>query len=230
MDTVTQPFVRTLEVFRDLTEAQALEVWAQARSHSCPRGRAFFAQGDRADRFFVLMEGWVKVLQTAASGQQVIAHWVAPGQFFGLAILLGRDDYPATALAAAPSVALSWPMAAWEQWTSAYPVMRAAALRTLGARLHDALDRLRDASTVPVEQRIARTLVLLMSQAGHLVPSGQQIGMPVTRQDVADMAGTTLYTASRTMSKWTEAGLLGGGRRQVIVTKPAVLRQLAGEA
>ena len=77
-------------------------------------------------------------MQTSSAGQQIIAHWVVPGQFFGLAVALGRGDYPGTAVAVADSTVLAWPTAAWEKLASSHPAVTEAALRTIGGHLQDA--------------------------------------------------------------------------------------------
>ena len=82
----------------------------------------------------------------------------------------------------------------------------AATCRTLFARL-------REVAAARVEQRIARALLRLIRQSGRRTEQGIQIEFPITRQDIAEMTSTTLYTVSRTLSAWEQAGLLTGGRR-----------------
>jgi CRP-like cAMP-binding protein len=103
--------------------------------------------------------------------------------------------------------------------------MNAAAL--LGARYHEMQVRLRELSTEKVEQRIAHTLLRLAAQAGRRTARGLEIAFPLSRQDLAEMSGTTLHTVSRTLSGWEEQGIVDCGRRRVIVAKPDVLESIS---
>jgi CRP-like cAMP-binding protein len=82
-------------------------------------------------------------------------------------------------------------------------------------------------SSEQVEQRIARAVLRLIAQAGRQTPDGIEIDFPITRQDIADMTGTTLHTVSRTLSAWEGEGLVRGGRQKVIVTDPHGLMLVA---
>jgi len=221
--------VQDLDLFKGLPEREAEGVLAEARLRKVAGGGSVFAQGAPALRFYMLVEGRLKIVQTSPEGQQIIAHWVAPGQFFGLAVALGRDDYPGTAVAVTGSTVLAWPVAAWEKLASAHPAVAEAALRTIGGHLQDAFARLREVTAARVEQRIARALLRLVRQSGRRTELGVQIEFPITRQDIAEMTSTTLYTVSRTLSAWEQAGVLTGGRRRIVVLDPHALVRLAGE-
>jgi len=169
----------------------------------------------------------LKIAQLSQEGQQIIAHWVVPGQLFGLAVAMGRSDYPGTAVAAADSAVLEWPVGAWGQMTAASPAFAAAALRTVGGHLQDAFARLREVSAARVEQRVARALLRLVRQSGRRTEQGVQIEFPITRRDIAEMTSTTLYTVSRTLSAWEQAGVLTGGRRRIVILDPHALVRIA---
>jgi CRP-like cAMP-binding protein len=104
-----------------------------------------------------------------------------------------------------------------------------AAFRTLGGHLQDVLARLREVTATRVQRRIASALLRLLRSSGQQTGAGLQIAFPITRQDIAEMAATTLYTVSRTFSSWENAGVLAVGRRRVVVVNPQALMRLAGE-
>jgi CRP-like cAMP-binding protein len=80
-----------------------------------------------------------------------------------------------------------------------------------------------------VEQRIARILLKLAAQSGKKVEEGVLIDMPLTRQDVAEMSGTTLFTVSRTLNEWERNGLLKIGRERVVIIEPHGLVRIADD-
>ena len=97
------------------------------------------------------------------------------------------------------------------------------ALGTLGSRIQEAHARLREMSTEQVEQRVARAILRLASQAGRRVEQGVEIECPLTRQDIAEMTGTTLHTVSRILSRWEQEGTVASGRQRITIRKPHAL-------
>jgi CRP/FNR family transcriptional regulator, nitrogen oxide reductase regulator len=204
-----------------LPPADLAALGAEARVRRFREGAPVFTQGTPALRFFLLVEGHLKIMQATPEGQEVIMHMVAPGQFFGLAAALGLDEYPGTALAVVDSAALVWPVSAWDRLAARHPDIVGAALRTVGGHFRDALARLGDVAGARVEQRIARTLLRLVRQFGHRTEAGVEVAFPITRREIAEIACTTLHTVSRVLSGWERAGLLAAGRRRRIVVLDA---------
>jgi CRP-like cAMP-binding protein len=82
-------------------------------------------------------------------------------------------------------------------------------------------------SSEQVEQRIAHVLLRLAKQAGRKTAAGVEIDFPISRQDVAEMTGTTLHTVSRILSAWEQRGLVEGGRQRIVLRNPHALFGLA---
>ena len=82
-------------------------------------------------------------------------------------------------------------------------------------------------STQQVEQRIASALLRLVNQSGRKTDDGIEIDFPITRQDIAEMTGTTLHTVSRTLSGWEDEGIVRSSRQKVTVTDPHALMLVA---
>ncbi len=223
------PLVQGLDIFRRLQESEVCEILAETRMRKVSEGGTVFTQGAPALRFFLLVTGRLKVLQLLPDGTQIIAHLIAPGQLFGCAIAVGRRDYPGTAVALVDSTLLVWPVTAWDKLALRHPAIVQAALQMIGGHLQDAFARLREVSSVRVEQRVARALLRLLRQAGRRSEEGIQIEFPITRRDIAEMTSTTLHTVSRTLSAWEQAGVLAGRRRQIVILDPHALVRIAGE-
>jgi CRP-like cAMP-binding protein len=90
-------------------------------------------------------------------------------------------------------------------------------LRFIGQRLEEAHTRIREMSTQEVERRVAHVVVRLTRTAGKKEENGIRIDFPITRQDIAEMTGTTLHTVSRILSAWEAKGLVEGGRQKLLV-------------
>lgn len=85
----------------------------------------------------------------------------------------------------------------------------------------------RELATERVERRIARALLRLAAQAGQHEADGVCIDFPISRQDVAELTGTTLYTVSRTLSQWEKQGIVQSGRKRVLIRSLRTLAALA---
>jgi CRP-like cAMP-binding protein len=108
-----------------------------------------------------------------------------------------------------------------------YPQLRTNIMREMSAHMTDALTRVRELTTERVGQRLAHTLLRLMRQCGRVTPDGVLIAHPLTRQELAELSGTTLYTVSRTLSQWQADGILQSSQRQLLIRAPRRLDELA---
>jgi len=198
-----------------------------AQSARYPKETEVFAQGAEANRFFFLLAGHIRAVRTTPEGEQVIARYINQGEMFGIAVALGRPTYPASAVAAVDCVVLSWPNSAWPELQSRIPAFSANTYRTVGVRLQETQTRVVEMSTQAVEQRIAGALLKLANQAGRKTEDGIEIGFPLTRQNIAEMTGTTLYTVSRLLSAWEQEGIVRSARQRVVVTDAHTLFLIA---
>lgn len=222
--------VRDFPFFKGLSEGDLRAVLALAKTRRIERKAAIFEQGGTADEFFVLLHGHLKVVQTTPDGRQVIVRIVEPGELYGVAVAMGRPDYPATALALEESLTLAWPSSAWASLIARAPLLAVNAMKTLGQRVQDAHTRIREVSTEEVERRVAHALLRIVKESGREPGEAADVEFPITRQDVAEMTGTTLFTVSRILSSWESQGLVAGGRERISIKEPAKLREIADRA
>jgi CRP-like cAMP-binding protein len=214
---VEKDSVRHLPIFDHLPQGDFDEVYGAATRRAFRTGTNVFEQGDDATHFYVLLEGRLRVTQVTAEGHQVIVRIVNPGDLFGIAKALQRTDYPGTATAVSDSLVLAWPMAKWSGFMGRYPSLAMSAMETMGGRLQEAQVRLRELATEEVERRVAHAVLRLGEQSGRQEADGIRIDFPVSKQDIAEMTGTTLHTVSRILTAWEHAGLVVGGRQKLLL-------------
>jgi CRP-like cAMP-binding protein len=140
---------------------------------------------------------------------------------------MNLSHYPATAIAAVDSIALGWPSSSWTRLTAKYPSLAGSVMQTIDNRLQDTQARVIEISNEQVEQRVAHALLRLAKQAGRKVEAGIEIDFPISRQDIAEITGTTLHTVSRILSAWESQGLVEGGRQRIVLRDPHRLQLLA---
>lgn len=209
--------------------AQALaDLAALARLDNYPPDTTIFNQGDPCDRFWLVRAGRVKIVHLAADGREVILEVISPGEAFGGAVLF-LPEQPATARAMIPAETVSVPSAAYAQLIARYPLVAQRLVRLLGARLQSLIG-LQVLAGERVERRLAHILLKLADRAGRSEPGDAVlITLPLTRQDLAEMAGTTLETAIRTMSRFRAQGWVETRRGGfILIHNPQQLRAEAG--
>ena len=227
MATLDRSLIARLPPFQGLGGADLDRILAAARSSRYAKDSAIFDEGAEARFFHLLLSGHIRVVRTSPEGHQVIARYINEGELFGIAMAMGRTTYPASAIAAVDCVVLTWPNSAWPDLQSRFPSLAASTYQTIGRRLQETHTRVVELSTEQVEQRIAHALLRLVSQSGRKTAEGIEIDFPITRQDIAEMTGTTLHTVSRLLSAWESEGLVSGGRQKVTVTDPHGLMLVA---
>lgn len=228
MAQLDESLLSDLPPFSQLTRAQIRQILDQASAKRYEHETAVFREGYEADRFYLLLDGYLRVVRTTPEGEQIIALHISPGQLFGIAPALQRDTYPATAIAASESLALSWPVRLWDEFTHSYPSFATESYKTLGARLGEMQTRITELATQAVERRVAAALLRLVSQSGRKVDDGVEIDFPITRQNISEMTGTTLHTVSRLLSAWEKSGIIRSARKRIVITDPHRLLLLSG--
>lgn len=193
-----------------------------------PAGEALFAQDDAAIAFYVLITGRVKIAQVTAEGHQVVLRYIAAGQVFGAVPLFTRTGYPASATGVVDSLAARWDQRTASRLLDRHPRIVLNALTIVGRRLQELQNRYRELATERVEQRVARAVLRLFASDGRRSRAAQG-AFPISRQDIAEMTGTTLHTVSRILSGWEQRGLIGGGRMRIAIRNPDGLLAIADD-
>jgi CRP-like cAMP-binding protein len=219
--------LKQVRLFQGLDAAQINEVAAVARRVVRESDSKFFMQGDEATSIFVVVDGRIKVSQITPEGDQVVVRYARSGEMFGCVPLYGGEEYPATATAVTPSQALAWDRPTMDSLMERFASIALKALELLGEELADIRSRYQELATERVERRVARALLRLVGQAGEKVDGGVLIDLPLSRQDLAELTGTTLHTVSRILSGWERRGIIESGRRRVIICKPHGLVSIA---
>jgi CRP/FNR family transcriptional regulator, nitrogen oxide reductase regulator len=202
-----------------LTANELAAVAGFAHRRSAVAGDFFFRQGDPASSCYVLLTGRVRITQLNPEGHQVILHMIGPGDGFALVAPFAHGEYGVAAEAVEDAEALAWDGPTMERLMREYPPVAINALTFLSGRLHELQERYRELATERVERRVARAVLRLARQAGRKTETGILIDLPLSRQDLAEMTGTTLYTVSRILSGWEASGLVEIGRERVVIKR-----------
>ncbi len=205
-------------VFSALRRDELLELAAIVKVAAFEREEYLFWEGEAGTRLYIIDQGRVKVHKHSSSGKDFIVAFFGPGEMFGEVAVIEQKPYPASAQAVEPTSVLAVTRDEFVDLLSRRPEVALRIIIVLSGRLRDAQNRLRDIAGERVEQRIANVLRMLSSRLGP--------ELPFTRQELADMAGTTTETAIRVMSRLKDGGIIDSVRGKTVILDEQKLRLL----
>jgi CRP/FNR family transcriptional regulator len=219
--------LRRTTIFRRLAGEDLQRVAKVAARRDYEKGAIVFNEGDASDELFTIVSGRVKVFKTTARGTDVILEIFGPGDPLGAVAAYESRAYPAGAVALEPTTCLLIPRAAFFSLLEHHPTIVRSLLSGLTHRLVELTSRLAELSGGRVEARLARFFLKLATQIGQPKPEGTFIPLALSRQEIADMIGTTVETSIRVMSRWGKDDLIQTDKEGFLLRDRPALETLA---
>jgi CRP/FNR family transcriptional regulator len=216
-----------LPIFAGLSERDWEKVADLFSERHYDKDDYIFLEGEAPEALYVVKSGKVKVLRHSTDGKDVVLRVCSRGQLLGSVAVFDGGGYAGTSQVIEDCTLLVISRNDCLTLVSRYPVFALAIIADMGYRLRSSAEQIRSLAVERVEQRIARTLLKLAETTGSDALEGRVIEMPLTRQDVADMTGTTVETAIRVMSKFRRSGIIRTRRGKVILTDLAAMNAIA---
>jgi CRP-like cAMP-binding protein len=196
-----------------------------AREQNFSPRETLFREGDLVRFVFVVAAGRVKIAQLSRTGKQVILRVEGRGAVAGGLGLSPSDAHTVTAQAMEACQVFTWRVLAFEALARRFPALQHNAKNILAQRLRTLEEHFCDVTTKRVPQRLARLLIRLTESS----PRGpERIGL--SREELAQMTGTTLFTVSRLLRDWAEQDIVQVDRSAIVVEQLPRLLQLADDA
>lgn len=224
---VDRSVLKTADMFAGLDTDGLEQVVAAGTVRRLTKGLQIFSQGDPGLTCHTLLHGRVKIVQSRPDGGQSVIRFIGPGEMYGTVAALMDRPFPADAVAIVDGVEIYWTVKTMRDLMQRLPDIALRSTASAGTRLLDLQSRVGEMAGERVEQRLARTLLRLTCQAGRKTDDGIEIDFPITRQDLAEMSGSTLHTVSRTLAAWDARGVTESSRRHIVVRDPGALTALA---
>lgn len=194
--------LRFSTTFRRLQPADRQRLAEVARTHSYAKGSAIFSEGEPSDFFITIVMGRVKVYKATPTGKEVILEIFGPGDPLGATAAYEGRPFPATAVALEDTECVLIPRASFFALLEQHPSLVRGLLTGLTHRLVELTTRIADLSGARVEARFARVFLKLAKDIGRNGEGGTFVPLALSRQELADMTGTTIETCIRIMSRW----------------------------
>lgn len=200
--TPTDDLLRRLPLFRRMAADDRARVAAASRLVSFPRGGRIFDEGDAASAFLAIVDGHVKVYKATPAGKELILEIFGPGDPLAAVAVYENVPFPASATALEDTTLVRIEQREFFALLEHHPALVRGLLSGLTMRLAELTRRLTDLTGARVDARFARLFLKLGDQIGRSERGGVFIPMPLARQELADLTGTTIETAIRIMSRW----------------------------
>jgi CRP-like cAMP-binding protein len=221
--------LRRVEVFKDAPPDDLDLIVGRSILRSIEEDGFFFLQGDPAAYVYVLVSGRVKLLQSNTAGQLVNLRTVKEWEMFAaLGAVRPGAAYPVAAQALEPSSALAIEADFLREMMQTRPYLNFGLMQLMTGYINELQARYRELATERTERRLALALLRLASQVGKRIDENEPtVELPLTRQDLAEASGCTMFTVSRTLAEWERQGILEAGRGRVLIRNPHGLVKIA---
>jgi CRP-like cAMP-binding protein len=219
--------LKKIDLFKNLSDEELKELAHYITTTTFRKKDDIFTEGDAPEWFYIVSTGKVKVTKISHDGKEIILEIISPYDIFGGVAVLRNFPYPANAVAMEDSEILKISRKNLMRLVDRFPNLMFCIALQLGDRMKSSFDSLKNIALERVEARIAALLLKLGNKVGVETKEGLMIDMRLTKQDVADMVGTTVETSIRTFSKFKKEGLLTDSDGKVIIKDPERLAALS---
>jgi CRP-like cAMP-binding protein len=209
--------LKKIDLFKNLSDDELKELEHYLTTAMFRKKEDIFTEGDAPEWFYIVLTGKVKVTKISHDGKEIILEIISPYDIFGGVAVLRNFPYPANAVAMEDSEILKISRKNLMRLVDRFPNLMYCIALQLGDRMKSSYDTLKNIALERVEARIAALLLKLGNKVGVETDAGLMIDMRLTKQDVADMVGTTVETSIRTFSKFKKEGLVTDSDGKIII-------------
>lgn len=215
-----------LPFFKHLPAEAILHINNLFHDRNVSTRQAIYFEGDESENLYLVALGKVKLVRNTDAGREVLLDILRNGEYFGNLPAFGRHVHTETAIALTDGCILYISSEDFETILSHHPDVTRKVLEAVSQRLDESQDTIKHLSVYSVEQRLAAVLLRLAAKQGETRGGGVLIQLPLSRQDLAGMTGSTTETVSRVMSRFAEDGLIKSGRKWVTLLDVRKLEEL----
>ncbi len=217
------PILLRVPIFHGLDDESIQSIAEIGTVIQKPRGSFIFQQGDLADHLVVILSGMIRLVEITPDGDRIIIRHASPGEIIGVIAVLGGFKYPLSAEVVEDAKLWTCSGDDFKRVLVAHPAVTLNVIQMLTGRIRELLHKIQEFATEKVEQRLAREILRIHHQ---MAPEGNEITIKMTNEELAQMAGTTLYTVSRIVTKWERSGIVRTGRGKLTVVDAQRLIQI----
>jgi CRP/FNR family transcriptional regulator len=218
--------LKKVSIFNTLAADDLKEIANYLTPGTYSKKEFIFSEGDPSEWLYIVKKGKVKITKLSNEGKELIIEIIPPNEMFGGIAVVRGFPYPANAVAMEDSEVLKMSRKNLLSIMDRFPNLMYCMAMNIGDRIKGTHETLKNIALEKVEARIASLLIKLSEKSGEKSAEGLVINMKLTKQDIAEMVGTTVETSIRTMSKLTKAGLVAAKSGKIIIRDLEKLKSL----
>lgn len=215
-----------ISIFSTLSSPELKEISHYLMPASFKKKEVIFSEGDPSEWLYIVTEGKVKITKLSHDGKEIILEVIHPMDFFGGLAVIRGFPYPANAVAMEDTKLLKISRSSLMRVLDRFPNLMYCMAQQVGERMKESHETLKNIALERVEARIASLLLKLSDKTGSKAAEGVVIDMKLTKQDIAEMVGTTVETSIRTMSKFKKMGIVSEKDGKIVVKNLERLKSL----
>lgn len=209
--------VRAIPMFRGLSPEDQAKLASLSTLKEHARGDYLWRAGDVAENLTAIVRGRVKIVGHSG-GSDVILELFGPGEPVGAIAVYNYIPYPASAVCMEPSTLLMLPRRDYFELLDRHPEFARAIIRELTKLVLSLARKLEEMRGQRIEVRVAQLFLNLAERMGKPAKGGAiEIPITLSRQEIADLVGTTVETAIRIMARWGREGVLVTGDKRFVL-------------
>lgn len=213
-------------LFAGLTPDELTQVNRHCHARSISPGDAIYHEGEPADHLYVVAHGAIKTTRLTVDGRETLFDLLGPGDFFGALPALGQESLNDNAWALSAGCLLALDSREYGEIMAEFPSVAVATLTGVSRRLSSTQYAMHMLAGAPLAQRLAAAILVLADKVGVPWDGAVLLQVPLSREDLAAMTGTTPESVSRVVSRWQKDGLIESGRRWIAVRNAPALEEI----
>jgi CRP/FNR family transcriptional regulator, nitrogen oxide reductase regulator len=224
-----EELLRTTPIFSRLSASDRHTIAGVSRVQQFEKGTSIFQQGEPSDAFYAIVTGRVKIFKMTPAGKDLILEIFGPGDPLGAVAVYMERPFPASATALEDTTCVIIPRTEFFRLLESQPSLVRGLLLGMTTRLVELTNRLAELTGGLIEPRFARLFLKLATEMGRPERGGVFVPLALSRQELADMTGTTIETCIRIMSRWNKDGIVRTDKDGFVLVNRPALEQLALE-
>lgn len=219
-------FLKNIPLFEQLSEPDLQLIGQLTVTRQYKKNMIIFMEGEPGEGFFYVKSGKVKIVQSVADGREYIMNILGPGEVFAEVLLFRHGEYPATAITLEDSTIGMIKNSDLEQAVRDHSSIALHLIKVLTQKLLNAQVKIRTLAFSDTYMRTGQILVKLAKQYGQETPKGIKIDLAITRQELANLVGTSRETVTRVLSELKRQKIIDLAERKITVLKLDQLENL----
>ncbi len=218
-------YLRQISIFNELDEEYMEKINSISIIRSYAKGRILFMEGEPGEAFFYIKSGLIKISKLSADGREHILHILNEGHVFAEVTLFSKTPYPATAEVLEDAEVGMIKNAELEKLIEENPKLSLCLIKYLNKRLIEAQTKVRNLALYDTYARTAQSLLKLAEDYGRKTTDGIELDLNISRQELANMVGTTRETVIRVLAAFKKEKSIHVGKSTIVITNMDKIKQ-----